>query len=400
MVALSVMRFQDAHRCVMTEAGDKAFCWIRSEEALAERVNVWRNLAFVAIDTEFERRTTFHAIPGLIQIADPEMVYLIDPLELSNLKGLSGLLADARVIKVMHAMGEDVGLLRHCCGVAPSSVFDTQLAAAMLDYGPSLGYQALVEAVLGCTLEKAETNSDWLKRPLSASQIDYAVKDAAYLVELYHSLNQQLLDKQRLDAVLEEGTALVDSNMALWNHPEQAYLKLRGAWDLPRQAQQRLQALVTWRDTLAAEQDKPKPWIFPDQYLLQFAQRPPRSIGELHSVKGLKPKSIRLYGEALLDVLANFEPHDDPGFECVEPPVKGKELIVFKRLKEIVKSVASETGIAPQVLGSRKMLEAWVIHRYRHGGEGFGPEFSNWRAELLNERFERALEEPVESLDV
>jgi len=396
MEVRSVMHLQDGRRFAMTDLSPQDFIWIRSKRELESCVAHWRLLPFIGIDTEFERSATFHAKPGLIQLADTDRVYLIDPLEVSSLESLGAVLASPDVAVVMHAMSEDITLLRQATRSEPQAVFDTQIAAAMLGYGASLGYQNLVEKVLGVELDKGETRSDWLQRPLTDSQIDYAVKDTAYLVPLYHELSSGLKARGLYHAVLEESDRLMGQSLDATKYPEKGYLKLRGAWDLTKEGQQRLQALVSWRDQLAQEKDVPKPWVFTDQQLIGIAQRPPRSMGELSRLNGLKPKSVRLYGEAMMGVLEDFIVQDDDAFEIVERPIRGAELDVYKRLKKIVQSVESKTGIAAQLLGSRKMLEALVISRLRHGNNGLGPDFSGWRAGLMGERLEAELQVAAE----
>src|SRR6056300_1073507 len=111
----------------------------------------------VAIDTEFVRTDTFYPRLGLIQLSDGDRVWLVDPLAIDDFSLLKALLMSADVIKVFHSCSEDLEVLRHEYGVTPEPLFDTQIAAAFLDYGFSRGYSAIVEAVLGVTLDKHET---------------------------------------------------------------------------------------------------------------------------------------------------------------------------------------------------------------------------------------------------
>jgi hypothetical protein len=152
--------------------------WIRDNDSLGQHCAEWQHLPFVALDTEFMRVDTFYPIAGLIQIGDGERAYLIDPLTIDNWQPLAALLENPAVVKVLHACSEDLEVLLRLTGSLPAPLFDTQLAAAYLNLGFSMGYSRLVKEVLDLDLPKGETRSDWLQRPLSETQISYAAEDA------------------------------------------------------------------------------------------------------------------------------------------------------------------------------------------------------------------------------
>lgn len=368
-----------------------AFIWIDTEQALEAAVGAWMQQAFVAIDTEFERTDTYYAKPGLIQVADTRQVYLIDPLAIHDLSALAPLLASPDVVKVMHSMSEDVELLQHCAGAAPVAAFDTQIAASLLGYGPSLGYQNLVAQTLGYELDKSETRSDWLRRPLSDKQLDYAAKDAEHLIELYQVLHDKLVACERLDACMEETQALVEQHGEAQRNPELAYLRLRGGWELSLAQQQCLQQLVIWRDATARDDNVPKSWVFADAMLIAVAQQGSVDVSALKRMKGVRFKSLRLYADALTAVLdeASMESRDD--FVVIDAPIKGQEMLLFKRCKKIIAEVAEDTGIAAQLLGSRRMLEALILHVARKQAGGLPREFQGWRANFVGEKLKAAL---------
>lgn len=379
--------------------------WVRTLEELESRVGEWSALPYVALDTEFERTNTYFAKPGLIQLADGEQVFLIDPLEVDDLSAFGPMLTEASTNIVMHSMSEDVDLLRNATGVAPNSVFDTQIAASFLGLGTSLGYQNLVNAVLGVELDKSETRSDWLKRPLSDSQISYAVKDAEYLCQLYHALKSGLEEAGLYDACMEETQSMVAQVMESWLQPEMAYLKLRGAWDLPPEQQWQLRALVQWRDQTACTRNKPKPWIFNDAILIQIVSRQPRKSHDLNRIKGVSHKAVQKYGEQVVELLASslteIEAHPEmlDTFVLIDAPVKGDEMDTYRRLKKIVASLSEESGISAQLLGSRKMLEQLVVAVQREQSGHWPSAFRGWRSAYLSEPFKEVFREKGVSID-
>ena len=159
---------------------------------LARWCQHWQSLPFVAVDTEFVRAETFYPIAGLIQVGDGEQAVLIDPLAITDWAPLVALLEAPSVVKVLHACSEDLEVFSRLCGALPSPLFDTQLAAAFLGMDFSMGYSRLVSELLQIDLPKDETRSDWLQRPLSAAQVEYAARDAQHLAELYRIMAPRL----------------------------------------------------------------------------------------------------------------------------------------------------------------------------------------------------------------
>eukprot|EP01155_Anaeramoeba_flamelloides_P048825 Anaeramoba_flamelloidesc41233_g2_i3.p3 GENE.c41233_g2_i3~~c41233_g2_i3.p3 ORF type:complete len:204 (-),score=48.86 c41233_g2_i3:35-646(-) len=157
---------------------------INDDATLAEHAERWLAQPLLALDTEFMRTETFYPIPGLIQVADEQGCYLIDPLKVKDMAPLARVLAAPEVLKVVHAGSEDLELFRHSYGVLPSPLYDTQIGAAFVGWGFSMGLQRMVSEVLEVELGKGETTSDWLQRPLTPEQEHYAALDVAYLPAL------------------------------------------------------------------------------------------------------------------------------------------------------------------------------------------------------------------------
>ena len=127
----------------------------------------------ICLDTEFMRTNTFFARLALIQIGVAGAIALVDAPALAHMPGLAARLLSERSVCVMHSASEDLEALSAILPAGPAHLFDTQIAAAMVGLGPGLSYQKLVAALLGIDLPKSETRSDWLQRPLSASQLEY-----------------------------------------------------------------------------------------------------------------------------------------------------------------------------------------------------------------------------------
>lgn len=288
-------------------------------------------------------------------------------------------------------MSEDVDLLFHSVGAKITCVFDTQIAASFLGLGPALGYQNLVAEVLSVELDKGETRSDWLQRPLTQSQLHYAALDVIYLLKLYGVLKSRLLESGYFKALFDETNFLVNQVFSAWESPDLAYLKLRGAWELNEEAQRLLQALVVWRDATAFRENIPKPWVFNDASLIDIVRMMPTVPADLKRIKGIQGKSIRRFSEELVSKIQQFEFDRSTQFKMIDAPVKSEELVIYRRIKSEVAKISKQTGIPAQLLGSRKMLEGLVIHCNRHKNETLTPEYLGWREQLMGDSLRYAL---------
>ena len=159
--------------------------WVDDKATLDSLCASWMQQARIAIDTEFMRSSTYYPHAGLIQVGDGKGCYLIDPLAIDDLSSLAVLMTHPATVKVIHSCSEDLEVFRFLLGVVPSPLMDTQIAAAYANMGFSLGYAALINDQLGIALDKGETRSDWMQRPLSQSQLHYAALDVAYLLIVY-----------------------------------------------------------------------------------------------------------------------------------------------------------------------------------------------------------------------
>ena len=153
--------------------------WISDPAVLAAHLD--HPPARVGLDTEFIRERTYWPQLALVQIAIRDEILLVDPLVPGMAAALAPLLSDRNVLKVMHSASEDLVALQRGCGVVPTPLFDTQIAAALANIGSGMGYQRLVQERLGIALSKGETRSDWLKRPLTEAQLEYAADDVLHL---------------------------------------------------------------------------------------------------------------------------------------------------------------------------------------------------------------------------
>ncbi|MDZ7686137.1 MAG: hypothetical protein U5O39_14925 [Gammaproteobacteria bacterium] len=206
----------------------------------------------VTVDTEFQRTDTYYPVVGLIQVYDGEICYLADPLALDSLGPFAELLADSSVLKVFHACSEDMEVFDYAVGEIPSPVFDTQIAAAVLGAGFSMSYQNLVEHHLSISVPKEQTRSDWLKRPLTSAQLEYAALDVVYLYDVYREQADALAQQSREQWIAEECAGLGEE-LAINVDPRQTYLPVESAGRMKPEELNVLRELCAWREGMARE---------------------------------------------------------------------------------------------------------------------------------------------------
>jgi len=363
---------------------------VESDDALAGLLAGVAGSRAVAVDTEFMRRNTFYPRVALVQLSFGEQAWLIDPLAITDTAPLEGLLLDPSVTKVLHSASEDLEVFQAWLGVLPQPLFDTQRAAGLLDLGFGMGYRALVEEICGVDLPKGETRSDWLQRPLTESQCEYAAQDVAWLLPVWRELCGRCEAEGKLEWVIEEGACAVSS---LANGSGDYYRRIKTAWKLDSRQLSALIAICQWREDTARSRDKPRNWIIDDRACLQLAQQDPRDRAQLTSRVELPHPALRRYGDQLLELLQQQRELPDSSLPRRLPgPLHPPQREQLKRLRGAARQIATDLHVAPEALLQSRDYELLLRHSE---GEAVSepPHWSGWRAEAVIEPLRRMLRE-------
>ena len=198
------------------------FSVVADPAALDELCDAMAEVPSYALDTEFHTERTYVPHLALIQLAWDGGVAIVDPLALDPAP--LGRVFAGPGVAVAHAAGQDLDVLAAACGVSPSRVFDTQIAAGFIGMStPSLS--RLVESVLDVSLPKADRLSDWTQRPIPDRQLEYAVSDVAHLLDLHSVLTKRLQEMGRLEWALDECDEIL-ADRATTRDPEEAWWRL------------------------------------------------------------------------------------------------------------------------------------------------------------------------------
>nr|WP_275664198.1 ribonuclease D [Vibrio brasiliensis] len=352
-----------------------------------------REFDVVMLDTEFVRTRTYYPQLGLIQLYDGQTLSLIDPTVIDDMTAFVHLLQDTSVLKVLHACGEDLEVFQNSFGCLPYPMVDTQLMAAFLGHGLSTGFAALVNEYLNVELDKSESRTDWLARPLTDKQLEYAAADVYYLLPLYEQLFENITQAGWWQAAQQESDLIASKRIKTVN-PERAYLDVKGAWQLKPKELAILKPLATWRLKEALKRDLALNFIFKENDLLTVARLGIQNRKRMEQ-EGMDLRSVQRHSARIISIVkaAQMTPEE-------EYPQKIERLMdmpgykqKFKVLKDEVKRASQTSGLATEFLASKKQLNqliSWVWKKDRDPAS-LPDVMQSWRLELFGEKLNKLL---------
>tara|TARA_R110002126_G_scaffold43475_11_gene124554 strand:- start:153 stop:1313 length:1161 start_codon:yes stop_codon:yes gene_type:complete len=343
----------------------------------------------LAVDSEFIRQSTLYPKLGLIQLFDGKQLALVDPLTITDWQPLIQLFADETIVKTLHSCTEDLEALATIGINHIQPLFDTQLAAELLGWGSSIGYAKLVERASGEVLDKSESRTDWLARPLAAKQLEYAANDVTYLLPLYQHLMAQFDNDTLLPLLLAEGQQLQQRRA----HPlplRLKYLEVKNGSQLRSRELAVLRELVAWRLSYAASKDLALGLVIKDFQMLELAKRKPGSVESLLNIPGMTGRDMRRHAKMLIELIEQAK--QLPQEDCPQPFYQLEhfqgEKVVLAELSQAIKDAAAQTGIPAAFLSVRRQLHEYFNWCWRVTAQERQllpvPEFlSGWRQQLL-----------------
>ena len=360
------------------------FRWIERQGDLDELVGMLAVEPRYALDTEFHRERTYFPKLALVQVAwrtaQGQQLALIDPLAVDVTS--FGKLFASESLCVIHAAQQDLDVLTHAVGSVPSRMFDTQLAAGFVGYGtPSL--VSLLQGEIGISPPKGDRLTDWLRRPLSDSQCQYAAVDVEYLLEVHERLVAQLAEASRL-VWAEDACEELRTRPTSGSAPDDAWLRLKDARSLRPSARAVAQSVAAWRERRAMRTDVPVRQVLPDLAILGISQRAPSTLKELSQARGVDDRHARgAIAEEILDAVRSAK-----GSPAPTPPPSADDLDRNMRpavtlVSAWVGQLARDERIDPALLATRADIVAFL-----RGDEGarLG---SGWRNELVGDGIRR-----------
>lgn len=325
-----------------------------------------REAGWLALDTEFVRTRTYFAKLGLVQLWAADEWLILDPLIDVDMSPLWQLLSEDQVLTVMHAAGEDLEIINRKCAAAPKQMFDTQIAWSFLHDGAQIGYAGMVEDMCGITLDKSLSRTDWLKRPLTPAQLEYAAADSLYLAKVYPELKKKIEASPQYDYFVQECAFQVEKRSRVAN-PDFAWRDVGGYSQMQGVERAVFAELAKWRLSCAQQEDIALPFLLRDNVLTDIAHAQPQCKKALAEIAELHPKVLRQRGKDILAAIErglNTAEQDWPrAIPRLDDHSNYKQW--FKAAKALIKEKAAEAGVAPQLLGSRKQInEVFVWSKF------------------------------------
>ena len=350
---------------------------VESAQHLEQVVNDWLKCETIGIDTEFVRERTWRANLGLIQLSDGKTVWLVDPLKTGPLDPLATLLSSPSITKILHAPPEDLDVLLYTAGAVPEPLFDTQIACAMLGESLQMGYHTTVEWLLGITIDKGETRSNWCHRPLRPAQLKYAALDVCLLPMMQRQLLAKLKDLNR-ESWLAEDCARLLTKARTPADPEQSWKRLNGNNRLDGTSLAILMSLATWRDQQAESRNLARGFVIRDNDLMTIANKKPGNLSALSDLDILHPKALQRHGPALI---AKIDQILQQGLTAQAPDsLQPEHRQLMKDMRELVQLKATELSVEPALLASRRELEILILSPQ---DEPIPERFLGWRKDII-----------------
>jgi ribonuclease D len=353
--------------------------WITQRSELEHWLSKLPSDTVLGLDTEFMRRNSFYPQLALLQLGWNGRYALVDPLAF-DIAGALQPLNGSHAVTVMHSASEDLETLAPWLPEGPGVLFDTQIAAAFVGMGLGISYRAMVADMAGVELDKGETRSDWMQRPLTPSQRAYATLDVVYLETIHRQLSERLAQRDRTAWHAEDCERLKRKSCRREGDP-QPQLALRAAAEWPREQQAMLRRILLWRDTAARRLDRPRPWLVEDTLALSFAQQRPVGLEDLEQRSSGQRALRHPQREELLELLAiPVTDEEIAATQSIPPYPQGKAKQALAAMKDSVDGIATELDLPSGLLCSRKTLEDYVVTaRWPETLEG-------WRRSVLHDR--------------
>ena len=296
----------------------EAMSIITDTKSLAEFCERLANSAYVTVDTEFMREKTYWPQLCLVQLANDDEAMAVDALaDGLDLAPLLELMANEKVLKVFHAARQDLEIFYKLAGSLPAPLFDTQVAAMVCGFGESVGYETLVNKLVGEPIDKSSRFTDWSARPLTDKQVTYALGDVTHLRTIYEALEAKLVESERHEWLDEEMGKLTNETI-YQAPPREAWRRVKARNPKPRFLAI-LREVTAWRESEAQRKDMPRNRILRDEALVEIAHHAPKSVSDLARTRGLGQRLAE--GTAGENILKAVEAGRSlPDAECPKVP--------------------------------------------------------------------------------
>jgi ribonuclease D len=347
----------------------------------------------ISFDTEFVSEDSYRPLLCLIQVATEKRIAMIDPLDCEDLTPFWDLLVDENRTVVVHAGREEILFCYRATGKRIPNLFDIQIAAGFLGFEYPASYAKMVHRVVGRTLDKEETRSDWRQRPLSRQQLEYAAQDVRDLVRIYHHLSERLHQHGRLTWLMEE-TRIKQEELSEFESSENWH-RLSGVSTLSGKSLSIARALWNWRDARAKQRNIPARKILRDDLIVELARRGTADARRISALRGMEYRNTRQMIPELSSIIEDAILHPPPTWPRKHRYGKGQPASMLTQfLSAAMAFICHHKHIAPMLVATSDDLKDFVLFRLDREADQSNPPslLLGWRAEIVGRDLDDLLE--------
>lgn len=352
---------------------------ITDQNTLNDFYNKCKIEKVLAVDTEFIRDSTYYPSLCLIQIAGINFAGAIDPLAKLDMSPIWELLLNKNILKVFHAGRQDIEIFFGLMGEIPTPIYDTQIAAMFCGLGDQVSYESLVNNFLGLSVNKEHQFTNWLQRPLSQNQINYAISDVTHLINIFPLIRQAIKDNNREEWVTKELEHL--SKKGLYKvKADEVWKKIKLKNSNP-QMLNLLKYLAYWRENECKKRNIPRNRLIRDDVLINISFSKPKTISELKKIRAIPKNLSNDDFSQILEVIDKAEKvkrEEWPLISTSTSPQISKSSLEL--LKILLKYCSEENGLAEKVIANTDDLKSIL-----EGQKKNVKVFTGWRNKIFGE---------------
>jgi ribonuclease D len=370
--------------------------YLATQEELESFCRAIADAPLIAFDTEFVSEDTYRPELCLVQVAADGQLAIIDPLVLDDLTPFWELLVKPGHETVVHAGRHEFVFCLEAVGKRPVAWFDIQLAAGFVGLEYPAAYSTLISKLLGRSVGKAETRTDWRRRPLTDRQLEYSLQDVLYLEPIRDALVAQIDELQR--------RPWLDDELQTWQRELETvgqrdpWRRVSGIASLNRRQLAIVRGLWQWRENEARQRNCPPRRVLRDDLIVELARRQTHNLNRIRAIRGLERRNYQRHLPALSEAIreaCQLEDADCPmtgrRSQTNSPPLN----LLSQFLAAALSSLCRSMKLAPSLVGTSQDLRDFVAHRFAlvPAANKSTPALANgWRAEVVGRVLEDLLE--------
>lgn len=370
------MKAKDTYQIITSEAALSDFCQRASASP------------YIAFDTEFVSENRYRPILCLVQVATESEIAIIDTIAVHDLTPFWELLVCGDHVSITHAAREEFLFCYRAVGRRPKNLFDIQLAAGMIGYEYPAAYGNLAGRVLGLSVDKGETRTDWQKRPLSHAQLNYAMQDVVHLKPIYDVIHAKLERLNRLEWLREETSSWLKELEQAETEPQ--WQRVNGIAGLNQRALAIVRELWIARDDEAQRKNRAPRRVLPDDLIVELARRGTADPKSLRAIRGFDSRVSQAITERLSQAIARANELPESQLPSKAGRTKSINLgLLGQFLTTALKIICDRENIAAGIVGTAqdiRDLAAWHMKMVPQNPKPLLA--TGWRAHIIGKTIE------------